>query len=95
MTNPATSCSADCGDCPIEAASQRPADAYRGGRFAAVSAAFFLGPLALAVTAAALSGPDLGVQFAGGAAGLAAGMAVAALFARNAGGGAGAEEMVS
>lgn len=84
MTNPVTSCSSDCSDCPIEEGSRRPADAYRGPRFAAVSAAFFLGPLALAVAAAALSGPDPGTQFAGGAAGLAGGMAVAVLCARGA-----------
>jgi len=84
MTNPVTSCSSDCSDCPVEAASHRPADAYRGARFAIVSAAFFLGPLTLAVAAAALSGPDHATQFAGGTVGLVGGMAVAALLARGA-----------
>ena len=84
MTNSATSvaCSADCSACPIEAASHRPAGAYRGGRFAAVSAAFFLGPLATAVAGAVLAGPELPAQFVGGTAGLAGGMLVAVLLAR-------------
>jgi len=87
MTNSATSvaCSADCSACPLEAASRRPAGAYCGGRFAAVSAAFFLGPLVAALAGAALAGPELPAQFAGGTAGLVGGMVAAALLARGAG----------
>ena len=99
MTNPTISvgCSADCSACPIEAASHRPAGAYRGGRFAAVAAAFFLGPLALALAGAALAGPEPPAQFGGGAAGLLGGMVAAVLLARGAGasGAAGAGEVGS
>lgn len=97
MTNPATSvgCSADCTACPIEAAARRPAGAYRGGRLAAVSAAFFLGPLALALAGAALAGPEQPAQFVVGAAGLVGGMIAAALLARGARGAAGAGEVAS
>jgi len=82
MSIPTASCSADCSDCPIEAPSRRPAGPYSGGRFAAVSVAYFLGPLATTVGGAILAGPDQTAQFLGGTVGLIGGLAAAVLLAR-------------
>ncbi|MFH1568377.1 MAG: hypothetical protein ABIL09_10320 [Gemmatimonadota bacterium] len=83
MPQPLSTCAADCSRCPVEG-TPPPAGTYRGGRLAAAAAAFFLGPLALAVGGAVLAGPEQTNQFAGGLAGLAAGLALAAFLARGA-----------
>ena len=75
-------CAADCDQCPSQEAGSQVDGPYRGGRLAAVAAAYFLGPLALAVAGAVLAGPEQITRFLGGTAGLALGLVAAALAAR-------------
>ncbi len=86
---PPSHCTAECAECPaLDEGTESGSSAVpmRGGSLSRAAAAYFLLPVGLGITGAALAGGSHLGQLLGGALGLVAGMALATAVARRRGG---------